>query len=225
MYLYLVIIAAISMAFFVILSLLKIKGVPFFRRFSWSIIRLPLWVDLVLAGVIASSLMSFGWSTLMPSGIEKNELLIRTESHSVNNEPTSQDKEVVATIYKVSKPAISKEKRTIVPASVILPLAIVDKVYGVTGGFWLDSSTWFNAKYHNSSEYTITKVTIKIRLTDKQTKKAEWYQVVLGPPGSVIPPGQTVVLSADVGVTREGKEFFWDVVEMEGYKSDSQSLQ
>ncbi|HUT28447.1 MAG TPA: hypothetical protein VMX13_01550 [Sedimentisphaerales bacterium] len=210
MYLYLVPIAVISIALFLLLSFLKIKGFPFFQSLGWSIIRLPLWAGLISVGVLASLLMSLGWSRLEP--------------HFTKNEPATESK---ATVYPVSeepKPTVSKEDETIKPVSTTLPAAIVKKVHGVTGGFWLEDSTWFTAEFHNSSEYTITTVAIKIRLTDKKTEEVKWYQVILGPPGSLIPPGQTAVLSADVGVTRKGKEFFWDVVEMEGYKGNPKSL-
>jgi parallel beta-helix repeat protein len=99
---------------------------------------------------------------------------------------------------------------------IVLPPEVVEKVHGITGGFHYDS-TWFIAKFHNGSNYTITRVTINIRLTDKITDEQQWYEVVLGPPGAVIPPGETVILSGDVGITRKDKDFYWDVVEMVGY--------
>ena len=99
---------------------------------------------------------------------------------------------------------------------IVLPPEVVEQVHGITGGFHYDS-TWFIAKFHNGSEYTITQVTINIRLTDKITDEQQWYEVVLGPPGAVIPPGETVILSGDVGITRKDKDFYWDVVDIVGY--------
>lgn len=99
---------------------------------------------------------------------------------------------------------------------IVLPPEVVEQVHGITGGFHYDS-TWFIAKFHNGSNYTITQVTINIRMTDKITYEQQWYEVVLGPPGAVIPPGETVILSGDVGITRKDKDFYWDVGDIVGY--------
>jgi len=99
----------------------------------------------------------------------------------------------------------------------LLPPEVVEKVFGITGGFLASSSSWFIAKFHNYSEYTITQVTINVRLTDRITGQQQWYEVVLGPLGAIIPPGQTAILSADVGVTKDGKDFYWEIIDMTGY--------
>jgi internalin A len=100
----------------------------------------------------------------------------------------------------------------------ILPPEVVEQVRGITGGFWREDSPWFIAKFHNSSDYTITQITIRVRLTDRNTSEQQWYEVILGPPGAVIPPGETMVLTGDVGATRGDKDFYWEIAEMRGYK-------
>ena len=101
----------------------------------------------------------------------------------------------------------------------VLPPEVVGQVRGITGGFWNEDSTWFIAMFHNDSDYTITQITIMIRLTDRITNEQQWYEVVLGPPGAVIPPGETMVLTGNVGVSRGDKDFYWEVVEMIGYRN------
>jgi Tol biopolymer transport system component len=101
----------------------------------------------------------------------------------------------------------------------VLPPEVVAQVHGITGGFHNEDSTWFIAQFYNDSDYTITQVTIKIRLTDNMTGEHQWYDVMLGPPGSVILAGETVILSGDVGVTRRNKGFYWEVIRMIGYKN------
>jgi len=101
----------------------------------------------------------------------------------------------------------------------ILPPEVVEQVWGITGGFWSNDRPWFIALFQNNSDYTITKITIRIRLTDRETNEQQWYEVVLGPPGAVIPPGETVVLTGDVGATRGDRDFYWEIVEMRGYRN------
>lgn len=117
-----------------------------------------------------------------------------------------------------------KVKRSDIPSTLpagagpsVLPSEAVKRVYGITGGFRNEDSTWFIAEFHNDTEYLVTKITIKIKLTDEKTGEESWHQLALGPPGAIIPPGETVVLSGDAGVTRKGKDFYWEVVEMLGY--------
>ncbi|MHC4533079.1 MAG: leucine-rich repeat domain-containing protein [Planctomycetota bacterium] len=98
----------------------------------------------------------------------------------------------------------------------LLPPEVVEQVFGITGGFHFNSS-WFIAKFYNGSEYTITRITINVRLTDRITGQQQWYEVVLGPLGAIILPGQTAILSADVGVTNDGKDFYWEIIDMTGY--------
>ncbi len=100
----------------------------------------------------------------------------------------------------------------------VLPPEVVEQVHGITGGFHYDS-TWFIAKFYNGSDYTITQVTIKIKLSGGITRDQQWYVVVLGPPGAIIPPGETAILSGDVGVARGDRDFYWEVVEIVGYKN------
>ncbi len=98
-----------------------------------------------------------------------------------------------------------------------LPLEIVEQVHVIAGDFQDEDSTWFIAMFHNDSDYTITQVTVNIRLTDEETGEQEWYEVVLGPPEVVIQPGETVILSGDVGVTGEDRDLYWEVARMTGY--------
>jgi parallel beta-helix repeat protein len=98
-----------------------------------------------------------------------------------------------------------------------LPPEVIEQVRCITGGFHDEESTWFVATYHNGSDYTITQITVNLGLTDEETGEQEWYRVVLGPLGAVIPPGETVVLAGDIGIAIGDRDFCWEVVEMLGY--------
>jgi hypothetical protein len=73
--------------------------------------------------------------------------------------------------------------------------------------------------FQNRSDYTITKITIRVKLTDRDTNEHQWYEVELGLfAGVIIPPGETVVLTGNVGATKGDKDFYWEIAEMRGYK-------
>jgi len=99
----------------------------------------------------------------------------------------------------------------------VLSQEVMMQVHGVRGAFWYEGSTWFIAKLQNNSDYTITQVTVEITLTGMITDDVLWYTVKLGPTGATIQPGEMAVLSGDVGVTSEGYNVSWEIVEMMGY--------
>jgi hypothetical protein len=99
-----------------------------------------------------------------------------------------------------------------------LPLGVIEQVHGIiTVSFPYEDNTWFIVMFHNDSVYTITQVILNIRLTDEVTSEQECYEVVLGPPGAIIPPGETVILSGDIPVVVGRRDFFWEIVRMLGY--------
>ncbi len=94
-------------------------------------------------------------------------------------------------------------------------------VYGVTGG-WRGGTTFFDAKYENSSKHTITGIRILVKLIDKQTNVEFAKEIELGPLGFPIAPGQIVRLSGDTGMRRlSNHNFYWETRKVTGYPSDT----
>ena len=105
----------------------------------------------------------------------------------------------------------------------VLPQEVIEQVHGVEGGFWNETSTWFMAMLQNNSDYIITQVTIEITLSGIITDDVLWYTVELGPTGATIQPGETAILSGDVGVTNEGYNVSWEIIEIMGTLTDTDS--
>jgi hypothetical protein len=107
-------------------------------------------------------------------------------------------------------------ERALAPFPTRLPPDEMKRVAGYTGGF-RDNGPWFDGKFHNDSNFTVTAILALIRTTHKDTGDVVEREVLFTEADKPIAKGEMVDWSADVGMQRTSKhDYFWDIVAVYG---------
>ena len=97
-----------------------------------------------------------------------------------------------------------------------LPPDQQERVSGYTGGF-RDEGPWFDAEFHNDSNFTVTQILALVRTTHKDTGVVVQREVLFTEADKPIAKGETVHWAAEVGMKRTQRHnFFWDIVAVYG---------